>query len=269
MTVSDPGPDPEAANSDFEDEAEELIPEFPRPDLDETGLLALLEHGEIDVIGRMIQASNATLYCSVTLDGVSAACVHKPVAGERPLWDFADGTLAAREVGAYTVSAATGWNIVPPTVLREGPWGPGMCQLWIETDDTVDVRHLVRTDDDRLRRIAVLDAVINNADRKGGHLLPTESGDLYGIDHGVCFAVENKLRTLLWGWAGNPLPDDAVEVLEGLHTDWDTGLMPVLTPLLTSREVGATRRRISLLLKRGVHPEPRDDGWPAVPWPPF
>ncbi len=248
---------------------ESEVPEFEMPDLDAAGLLELLTRGELDVIGRLVDASNATLYCSVSLDGVAAACVHKPIAGERPLWDFPDGTLATREVGAYAVSAATGWNIVPPTVMREGPWGPGMCQLWINVDDTVDLGRLVRTDDDRLRRISVLDAVINNADRKGGHLLPTEGGDLYGIDHGLCFAVENKLRTLLWGWAGRPLAADAVAVLECLHTDWDTGLGPALAPLLTGREVTATRRRLSLLLKRGVHPEPRDDGWPAVPWPPF
>lgn len=245
------------------------IPVFATPNLDEAGLLELLEHGELDVIGRLVDASNATLYCATTLDGVTAACVHKPIAGERPLWDFPDGTLAAREVSAYRVSAATGWNIVPPTVLRDGPWGPGMAQLWIDVDDSVDLGRLVRTDDDRLRRIAVLDAVINNADRKGGHLLPTEAGDLYGIDHGVCFSVENKLRTLLWGWAGQPLPEDAVDVLHKLDDDWGTRLGPELSALLTPRESVATHRRLTRLLRTGVHPEPREDGWPAVPWPPF
>lgn len=245
------------------------IPAFDTPDLDEAGLLELLTHGELEVIGRMVDASNATLYCSTTLNGVTAACVHKPIAGERPLWDFPDGTLAAREVGAYLVSAATGWNIVPPTVMRDGPWGPGMAQLWIEVDDSIDLGALVRTDDDRLRRIAVLDAVINNADRKGGHLLPTADGDLYGIDHGVCFAVEIKLRTLLWGWAGQPLPAETLEVLEELATDWPTGLGPQLAALLTPRESGATLRRLTRLLRTGIHPEPRQDGWPAVPWPPF
>jgi uncharacterized repeat protein (TIGR03843 family) len=144
-----------------------------------------------------------------------------------------------------------------------------MAQLWIDVDDTVDLGALVRTDDDRLRRIAVLDAVINNADRKGGHLLPTAAGDLYGIDHGVCFAVENKLRTLLWGWAGQPLPAEALEVLTELDEGWDTGLGLQLAELLTPRESTATRRRLTRLLRTGVHPEPRQDGWPAVPWPPF
>ena len=260
----------ERSETETEAETDEsAIPVFDTPDLDEEGLLELLEHGELEVIGRLVDASNATLYCGVTLHGVTAACVHKPIAGERPLWDFPDGTLAAREVGAYRVSAATGWNIVPPTVLRDGPWGSGMAQLWIEVDDTVDLGRLVRTDDDRLRRIAVLDAVINNADRKGGHLLPTPAGDLYGIDHGVCFSVENKLRTLLWGWAGQPLPDEAVEVLQELDTDWDACLGPALTELLTARESVATRRRLTRLLRTGVHPEPQEDRWPAVPWPPF
>jgi uncharacterized repeat protein (TIGR03843 family) len=251
------------------DARSDSIPEFETPDLDEAGLLELLTHGELEVIGRLVDASNATLYCAVSLPGVTAGCVHKPIAGERPLWDFPDGTLAAREVGAYRVSAATGWNIVPPTVLRDGPWGPGMAQLWIDVDDSVDLGRLVRNDDDRLRRIAVLDVVINNADRKGGHLLPTAAGDLYGIDHGVCFAVENKLRTLLWGWAGQPLPDDALEVLAQLAADWESCLGPDLAELLTPRESTATRRWLTGLLRKGVHPEPRQDGWPAVPWPPF
>ena len=168
--------------------------------------MALLEHGELGVEGRLVVASNATLYCSVCLNGVTAACVYKPVAGERPLWDFPDGTLAEREVAAYEVSAATGWLIVPPTVFRSGPLGPGMVQLWIDTDDEVDIRRLIRgTSSDQLRRIAVFDAVINNADRKGGHLLPTRAGHIYGVDHGVSFHAEPKLRTLLWQWSGRPL----------------------------------------------------------------
>ena len=133
---------------------------------------------------------------------MTAACVYKPIRGERPLWDFPDGTLAHREVAAYLVSVATGWDVVPPTVLRDGPFGVGMVQLWIDTDETVDLGRLVQTDDPALRRMAIFDAVVNNADRKGGHLLPVESGHVFGVDHGVCFAVEPKLRTVLWGWRG-------------------------------------------------------------------
>ena len=172
-------------------------------DADDTdGALQLLGEGELDVQGRLVDASNATLYCAVRLDGVEAVCVYKPIAGERPLWDFPDGTLAFREVAAYAVSAATGWDVVPPTVLRDGPYGEGMCQLWIDVDETVDLGELARSDHPDLRRMSVLDSVINNADRKGGHLLPTPDGHVYGVDHGVCFSVEDKLRTLAVAVAG-------------------------------------------------------------------
>ena len=231
--------------------------------------MALLEHGELGVEGRLVVASNATLYCSVCLNGVTAACVYKPVAGERPLWDFPDGTLAEREVAAYEVSAATGWLIVPPTVFRSGPLGPGMVQLWIDTDDEVDIRRLIRgTSSDQLRRIAVFDAVINNADRKGGHLLPTRAGHIYGVDHGVSFHAEPKLRTLLWQWSGRPLRGNASETLRQLQAGLAGDLGERLAGLLTPREVRSTVRRIEQLLGSGRHPEPSGE-WPAVPWPPI
>ena len=231
--------------------------------------MALLEHGELGVEGRLVVASNATLYCSVCLDGVTAACVYKPVAGERPLWDFPDGTLAEREVAAYEVSAATGWLIVPPTVFRSGPLGPGMVQLWIDTDDDVDIRRLIRgTSSDQLRRIAVFDAVINNADRKGGHLLPTRAGHIYGVDHGVSFHAEPKLRTLLWQWSGRPLRANASDMLRQLQAGLAGDLGERLAGLLTPREVRSTVRRIEQLLGSGRHPEPSGE-WPAVPWPPI
>ncbi|MDQ0579965.1 SCO1664 family protein [Streptomyces rishiriensis] len=255
----------------------------------------LLARGELTVRGRIRDASNAALYCTVAYEGREAACVYKPVAGERPLWDFPDGTLAQREVAAYEVSEATGWGLVPPTVLREGPYGEGMCQLWIETAPEAELLALVdgeepepgwraigfaevgegrtallvHADDERLRRLAVLDAVINNADRKGGHLLPTADGRLYGIDHGVTFNAENKLRTLLWGWAGEPLTGEAVDVLKGLRGALEPGggLAVTLAALLTAAEVDATRARADALLAAGKHPEPSGD-WPAIPWPP-
>ncbi len=255
----------------------------------------LLTEGELTVRGRIRDASNAALYCTVALDGQEAACVYKPVAGERPLWDFPDGTLAEREVAAYEVSEATGWALVPPTVLREGPYGEGMCQLWIEVRPEADLLALVdaeepepgwkaigfaeveegrtallvHADDARLRRLAVLDAVINNADRKGGHLLPADGQRLYGIDHGVTFNVENKLRTLLWGWAGETLTDEALDVLRGLRAGLGEGgaLAVRLAELLTEAEVEATRARVEALLTSGRHPEPSGE-WPAIPWPP-
>ena len=237
--------------------------------LPEDEALVLLTLGELEVEGQVLDSSNTTFYCSATLDGVAAACVYKPMAGERPLWDFPDGTLAEREVAAYAVSAATGWAIVPPTVLRDGPVGEGMVQLWIDTDESVDLGRLVRRrHDDTLRRIAVLDAVINNADRKGGHLLPTAGGRIYGIDHGVTFNVDDKLRTVLWQWAGEPLTDEAIEMLIALRADIDGTLGARLHELLTTREVRRTRRRIDRLLASAIHPEPSGD-WPAVPWPPF
>jgi hypothetical protein len=235
-------------------------------DVDEA--LRLLRDGELDVVGRLVDASNATLYCTVELDGVRAPCVHKPIVGERPLWDFPEGTLSDREVAAYLVSEATGWAIVPPTVMREGPFGQGMCQLWIDVDESVDLVALARSDSDVIRRIAVLDAVINNADRKGGHLLPTADGHVYGVDHGVCFSIEDKLRTLLWQWRGRPLPDTAIDVLRRLEHDLQGDLGTRLCELLTPAEVNATRRRVRRLLSTGRHPMPSDD-WPPIPWPPF
>ncbi|MEI5521574.1 SCO1664 family protein [Streptomyces brasiliscabiei] len=258
-------------------------------------LVTLLTEGELTVRGRVREASNAVLYCTVSYEGRETACVYKPVAGERPLWDFPDGTLAQREVAAYAVSEATGWGLVPPTVLRDGPYGEGMCQLWIEGEAGSELLALVdgeeagegwkavgfaevgegrtallvHADDPRLRRLAVLDAVVNNADRKGGHLLPAAEGRLYGIDHGVTFNAENKLRTLLWGWAGEPLTDEALEVLAGLRDALGEGgaLAAALVALITPAELDATRERVAALLKTGRHPEPSGD-WPAIPWPP-
>ncbi|MGW3916116.1 SCO1664 family protein [Streptomyces sp. NPDC005070] len=258
----------------------------------------LLAQGELKVRGRIREASNAVLYCSVSYEGREAFCVYKPVAGERPLWDFPDGTLAQREVAAYEVSEATGWGLVPTTVLRDGPYGEGMCQMWIEPSATEDgdgllalvpgeepaegwkaigfaevgegeTALLVHADDARLRRLAVLDAVINNADRKGGHLLPAQEGRLYAIDHGVTFNAENKLRTLLWGWAGEPLTDEALQVLASLRDALAPGapLATRLAELVTPAEIEATRARVEGLLASGKHPEPSGD-WPAIPWPP-
>ena len=230
--------------------------------------LRLLREGRLEVEGRLLDASNATLLCTAELDGVTAACVYKPVAGERPLWDFPDGTLAGREVSAWLVSQATGWDLVPPTVLRDGPFGTGMCQLWIDVDEEVDLAALARSDHADLRRLAVLDAVLNNADRKGGHLLPREDGRVQGIDHGVCFSAEDKLRTLLWQWRGHALTDEALDVLGRVRAELEGDLGDALHEHLTTTEVRATAARVDRLLTTGVHPHPSED-WPAIPWPPF
>ncbi len=235
--------------------------------------LRLLREGTLDVIGRLADASNATLYCRAVGtddDGAEAevACVYKPVRGERPLWDFPIGTLANREYAAYLVSEASGWAIAPPTLLRDGPFGWGMVQLWIDVDDGVDVVALVRRCDDRLRPMALFDAVVNNADRKGGHLLPVPGGHVHGVDHGICFAVEPKLRTILWGWRGTPFRRDERETLERLRACLDGDLGARLRDLLTNREVAFTARRLDALLARGTFPQPDPDR-PAIPWPPF
>ncbi|MFG2336841.1 SCO1664 family protein [Streptomyces yangpuensis] len=261
----------------------------------------LLAKGELTVVGRIREASNAVLLCTVTYDGASADCVYKPVKGERPLWDFPDGSLAQREVAAYLVSEATGWGLVPATVLRDGPYGEGMVQQWIESrqaqDDSPEdgllalvegeeagegwkpvafaevgegrTALLVHADDPRLRRLSVLDAVINNGDRKGGHLLPAPDGRIYGIDHGVTFHTEDKLRTLLWGWAGEPLTHEARGALTALAAELAEGapLATRLAELITAAELAAVRERVAHMLRTGTHPVPSGQ-WPSIPWPP-
>ncbi len=238
--------------------------------MSEDELLDLLSRGDLAVRGRLVDASNATMYCEISLDDVAAACVYKPVAGERPLWDFPEGTLAGRELAAYAVSRSGGWDVVPPTVYRDGPFGPGMCQLWVDADDTVDLVALARrTDHQGLRQMAVFDAVVNNADRKIGHLLPMPDGHLYGCDHGVCFGTDYKLRTVLWQWRGKKLTSQATAALRRLQESLDGGpLAAELAGWLTGEEIEATRKRAALLLEHKVHPFPPAD-WPAVPWPPI
>ena len=199
---------------------------------------------------------------------MSTACVYKPVRGERPLWDFPDGTLAEREVATYLVSEATGWGLVPPTVLRDGPFGAGMCQLWVDVVEGVDLRELASSEHPDLQRMVLLDAVVNNADRKGGHLLPTPEGRVLGVDHGLCFAATDKLRTLLWQWSGERLSEEAVEALQRLRSCLADSLGTALGELLTRREVRATVARVERLLAEGRYPLPSED-WPAIPWPPF
>ena len=262
--------------------------------LAEDDALELLGRGEMELEGRLVDASNTTLRAEITLDGLTRRCVYKPVRGERPLWDFPDGTLAGREVSAFLVSQATGWGLVPPTILRDGPLGLGACQLWIDEpaeaesligfvpaydvppgwlavasarDEDGDAYALAHADDPRLSRLAVLDAVINNADRKGGHVLYAPGGQIHGVDHGVCFHVENKLRTVLWGWTGKPIPAESVEVLARVGEQLDGDLGAALEEHLTVAEVQHARLRVRRLLRAARFPKPPQD-WPAVPWPP-
>jgi hypothetical protein len=242
--------------------------------LEKAAAVRLLNEGEVSVVGRLMTASNSTFFCVVqgvdaeSGESVAASVVYKPIRGERPLYDFPDGTLACREVAAHAISEASGWEVVPPTVLRDGPFGEGMVQLWVEVDESVDLAELIRSDSPALRRMAVLDAVMNNADRKGGHLLPLPDGRVLGCDNGLCFAVEPKLRTVLWRWRGQPLTVEERAVLERLHEELAGRLGNELVPLLTPAEVRATSHRIEALLAAGRLPRP-DGNRPAIPWPPY
>jgi uncharacterized repeat protein (TIGR03843 family) len=240
---------------------------LPMPVLPVDDALALLAGGELELIGRLWVSSNNALLGVVRGGGVEAAVIHKPVAGERPLHDFPDGTLARREVAAFVTSAASGWGIVPPTVLHDGPLGEGMTQLWIRTDPEADPVELVNSADERLRRIAALDSVLNNTDRKAGHLLPVTGGHIYGVDHGVTFSPVPKLRTVLWAWRGEPFNAEELAVLRALREGLDGELGATLRGLLDRIEVTATVRRLDRLLAAGTFPQP-DPRWPAVPWPP-
>ena len=244
--------------------------------IDRGTTLEALREGEIEVVGRIVASSNNAMLVSVTRVCPDPAeptlvldAIYKPTLGERPLDDFPDGTLARREVAAWHVSEASGWGIVPPTILRDGPFGEGMVQAFIEADPEVDVVAMVVEDDPRLRRMAVLDAVMNNTDRKGGHILPVDGGrHVYGVDHGVTFSPMPKLRTVLWGWRGEPLAPDEIEGLERIRAALDGELGQALGGLLSRLEVRATAIRTDALLAAGCFPFPSPD-WPAIPWPPF
>ena len=239
----------------------------PGASLDEA--LELLRAGKLSVEGRVVDASNATFYCRVA-SGSASRGLRLQAGRRRTSAVGLPGRHPRRARGGRLRGVgATGWSIVPPTVFRDGPAGPGMVQLWIDCADDIDIaRFMRRRDLEQLRNIAVFDAVINNADRKGGHLLPTRDGHVYGVDHGVTFSVEDKLRTVLWQWAGARLPHHAREVLAKLADALEGSLGERLGELLTRHEVWRTRSRVQALLATGRHPEP-GDGWPPVPWPPI
>jgi uncharacterized repeat protein (TIGR03843 family) len=242
--------------------------------IDTAASLEVLREGEIEIVGRLLGSSNHAMLCRVRRacpppeEPVVVEAVYKPPAGERPLDDFPDATLSHREVAAFLASEAIGWGIVPPTIRRDGPFGDGSLQLWIDVDPAVDVVAMVVEDDPRLRRIAVFDAAVNNTDRKGGHLLPTSDGHIFGVDHGVTFSTVPKLRTVLWGWRGRPFLVDELEGLARLGEALRGDLARDLAGLLSRGEIAATRRRDDALLESRRFPLPRPD-WPAIPWPPF
>lgn len=250
-------------------------------------ILGRLREGELEVIGRLIGSSNNAMVVRVWPGGAppppdvvgraiedgDLLAVWKPTIGERPLFDFPIGTLTRREVAAYLVSEAMGWGIVPPTVLREGPYGEGMLQAWIDADPDADVVAMVNGDDPRLRRIVTFDAVVNNTDRKAGHLLPLPDGHVHAVDHGVTFSTEPKLRTVLWAWEGEAFEADETAGLGRVRDALGKGGVPGplavgLAELLSLEEIEATRARVADLLESGRFPGPNPD-WPAIPWPPY
>jgi hypothetical protein len=239
-----------------------------RVSADDADVLRVLERGELEPLGLLPRASNFTFLCRVTLGPDELLAVYKPQEGEAPLWDFPDGTLCRREVAAFVLAEALGWPRVPPTVLRDGPRGVGSVQRFLAFDpDHHGLTLLVQRPDD-FRRVALFDVIANNADRKAGHCLLAEDGELFVVDHGVCFSTEPKLRTVIWEFVGEPIPDDLREDLEGLRPALDGGdLARRLGELLSGPEVAAVGRRLTDLLAEGRFPEPgpgRPYPWPVV-----
>jgi len=251
-----------------------------------------LEQVELEITGRLVQASNATFVAELRGPEATTEWVYKPLEGERPLWDFPDRTLGLREVAAYEVSRIGGFDCVPVTVYVDGPLGPGSLQAWIDSEeeavaelvDIVPARavpptgwftcvdglgaddrpvSVIHADDPRLRNLAVFDVLVNNADRKGGHILASQ-GRVFGVDHGISFHTDHKLRTLLWGWAGTPLTAAELARVQKVRDEAPEQLGALLGEL----EIEALVRRADLLLSRRRLPRPRGQ-WPAIPWPPF
>lgn len=231
-------------------------------------VLEVLANGTLIVTGRLIDASNATLLAKCSYKDINIKCIYKPIAGERPLWDFPDGNLAHREFAAFLISKYSDLNVVPLTILRDGPFGVGMVQEWIDIDTSVDLANFFSSDDPRLRKMALFDAIINNTDRKIGHLLPHVNGSVYGCDHGVTFHKENKLRTVLWQWAGDSLSDEEMQILSSLLNKIENDQLENLEDLITHTELNALIFRIEDLLKTKTFPLPNPE-WPAIPWPAF
>jgi uncharacterized repeat protein (TIGR03843 family) len=235
-------------------------------------VLELLTRGEIESQGLLPWGSNYTFLVSVALDKLQTAAIYKPREGERPLWDFPDGTLCQREVAAFVVSQLLDWFIVPPTVLRDGPHGIGMVQFYIDCQPEEHYFTLKEETrfDYQFQQIALFDLLINNADRKAGHCLRDENNHIWAIDHGVCFAVEPKLRTVIWEYAGLPIPERLVDNLKAFRARFDQRDDPglrVLNELLDKRELTALKRRADQLVQGRCYPKPLP-GYRQIPWPP-
>jgi len=235
---------------------------------DSDPILSALSSGTIELKGQFVWGSNYTFLVQVTQGDETRSAVYKPARGERPLWDFPEGTLAQREVAAYVVSRALGWDLVPPTVLRpDGPAGAGSLQLFVDADPERHYFTFTEAEKQRLRPVAVFDLLINNADRKGGHVLLGESDHLWLIDHGVCFHAEDKLRTVIWDFVGEPIPRELLAALRRLRLALldDDALRTELGGLLAAEEVEALQARADRLLRLKRFPPPGADR--PYPWP--
>jgi hypothetical protein len=227
----------------------------------------LLRVGELEILGRMPWSSNATMLATLSAGDVEFPVIYKPRRGERPLWDFSSGTLCQREVATHDLSVLLGWSLVPPTVLRDGPLGIGMVQLYIDHDPDEHYFTLLDDHTDELRRFAVFDVLANNADRKGGHCLRAkQDSHIWGIDHGLTFHIADKLRTVIWDFAGDAIADDLIATIECARDTMHGPLRTRLEPHLHPAELEALERRIDELLRTAKFPIP-DEGYHHVPWP--
>lgn len=234
-------------------------------------VLEALQHGELTIKGRFLWGSNYTFLAEIEYNLHSFQVVYKPTRGERPLWDFPSASLAHREVAAYLVSQALGWELVPETIYRhKAPIGPGSLQRFIEHDSEQHYFNLSDEERQKLRPVVLFDVLVNNADRKGGHVLQDNHGHIWLIDHGLCFHVEDKLRTVIWDFAGEPIPLQLVDALEALNTQLepDCALSTSLAEHLSRGELRALKRRLGWLIESGLFPNPHPDRRP-YPWPPL
>jgi uncharacterized repeat protein (TIGR03843 family) len=233
-------------------------------------VLTLLSKGDMDVQGMLPWSSNYTLLATVRCDGLQGLAVYKPRRGERPLWDFPRGTLCQREVAAYLLSESLNWSLVPPTVLRDGPYGVGSVQLFIDAEQEAHLFTMQKEGgyETAIERLAAFDVVCNNADRKSGHCLKGHDGRMWAIDHGICFHSEPKLRTVLWDFAGKPFQPDTLAGLRALRDrlKGKDSVVEIFESLLASDEMRALRRRLDRLVESGKHPDPGPGR--NVPWPP-
>ncbi len=233
-------------------------------------VLALLAKGKMEVQGMMPWSTNYTLLVTVHDGDLQGLAVYKPRRGERPLWDFPRGTLCQREFAAFLLSEALGWSLVPPTVLRDGPYGYGSVQLYIDCDQDAHLFTMQKEGgyEEQLARLAAFDILSNNADRKSGHCLKGTDGRLWAIDHGICFHAEPKLRTVLWDYAGEPICEEIMADLRALREDIRNGgrFIRALEGLLAPEEVRAFRRRLDRLIETGCYPDP--GAARHIPWPP-